>query len=362
MRSKPTLPSEAALLELIATRFATRRRDVRIGVGDDAAVVRLGGDAVLTTDTLVEDVDFRATSDPHALGRKALAASLSDLAAMGAAPAFALLTLGLPRATPPAFLEGILDGFGEIAAEYQVAIVGGDLTSSATAFLSVTAVGRPAGLRVLTRSGASAGDVLFVSGTLGAAAGGLALLEAGYRVSSSGTLTNPAGRRLVAPPAADLVRLIRHQTSPRPMVELGQALAEGDTAPVASAAMDLSDGLARDLHRLCRASGCGAAVDLARLPVDSTLEELPAGIALEPRAAALFGGEDFGLLFTVPKKRLAAVERLAARFALRAIGEMTPGSSVVVRGGARTEPLPDAGFDHFESGEPDPAARTRKPR
>jgi thiamine-monophosphate kinase len=115
------------------------------------------------------------------------------------------------------------------------------------------------------------------------------------------------------------------------MIELGQALAEGDAASVASAAMDLSDGLARDLHRLCRASGCGAAVDLARVPVDSTLEELPAGIALEPRAAALFGGEDFGLLFTVPKKRLAAVERLAARFALRAIGEMTPGASVVVR-------------------------------
>ena len=128
------------------------------------------------------------------------------------------------------------------------------------------------------------------------------------------------------------------------MVDLGRALAEG---PLASAGIDLSDGLARDLHRLCKASGVGATIDLAALPVDSALPRLARLTGLEPQAAALYGGEDFGLLFAVPGHRVASVERLAGRFAVRRIGSLDESLRVVILAGGQAAPLPDAGFDHF---------------
>jgi thiamine-monophosphate kinase len=133
------------------------------------------------------------------------------------------------------------------------------------------------------------------------------------------------------------------------MVELGRVLADGR---LASAAIDLSDGLARDLHRLCRASNTGAIVERKLLPKDSALFELPKDVPLAPLTAALFGGEDFGLLFTVPKRRLAAVERLAGRFALRRIGVVTRSREVLLASEGGTSPLPDEGFDHFAVSSP----------
>jgi thiamine-monophosphate kinase len=269
--------------------------------------------------------------------------NLSDLAAMGARPLWAVLALGLPKRTAPDWLDALATGVKEAAAEHGVVIVGGDLSASTKIFVAVTALG--AGPETpLTRSGAEPGDALFVSGTLGAAAAGLRLLEKGYRLSAERVALDPKGKRVPASRALEIARLIRHQIDPRPQLELGSVLA---ASGLASAAIDVSDGLARDLYRLCRASDVGATVDASLLPVDSALADLGPVAGLDPLAAALYGGEDFGLLFTVPKRRLAAVEGLAGRFALRRLGTIDDGAGVrLVRDGRRS-PLPDAGFDHF---------------
>lgn len=343
MRKAAGLPPENAIVARLAALFATRRRDVKVGIGDDAAVVVAPERLAVTTDVLLEDHDFRRDADPRRLGRKAMNVNLSDLAAVGAKPLWAVLALGLPKSTATEWLDALATGVKEAASEFGVAVVGGDLGASQRILVAVTAMGQ-APASPLTRAGAEPGDALFVSGTLGAAAAGLRLLEKGYRLSAERAALDPRGRRVAAPRAQEVARLIRHQVDPRPQIELGSILAAG---PLASAAIDVSDGLARDLYRLCRASDVGATVDASRLPVDSALADLGELAGLDPLAAALYGGEDFGLLFTVPKRRLEKVESLAGRFALRRIGTIDDGAGVrLVRDGRRA-PLADAGFDHF---------------
>lgn len=337
------LPAETDLLRRFERLFATRRRDVKVGVGDDAAVLAAPPSLAVSTDALVEGEDFTPRADPYLVGRKALNVNLSDLAAMGAAPLHALLTLGLPRETPLEWLDGFLDGFRAAAREQGVVVVGGDLSASLERFASVTVLGRVPEEGPLRRGGAKPGDELWLSGTLGAAAAGLALVLRGYRRDREGRVTAPRGRRVSPARRDEVARLLRHQLDPRPMVDLGRALAEGG---IASAAIDLSDGLARDLHRLCRASGTGASLDRAALPIDSGLTALPA-LSHDPADLALFGGEDYGLLFTVPPERVAAVRKVAGRFAVRRIGLVDGTGKVVVAGADGTAPLPDRGFDHF---------------
>jgi len=338
-----TLPPETDLLRSFERLFATRRRDVRVGVGDDAAVLAAPSSLAVSTDALVEGEDFTGAADPYLVGRKAMNVNLSDLAAMGATPLHALLTLGLPRETPVAWLDGFLDGFRAAAREQAVAIVGGDLTAARERFASVTVLGRVSEEGPLRRGGGGPGDELWVSGTLGAAAAGLSLVLRGYRRDRDGKVTAPRGRRVSPARRDEIARLLRHQLDPRPMVDLGRALAEGG---IASAAIDLSDGLARDLHRLCRASGTGAVVETATLPVDSGLPAL-AELPTSPLDLALFGGEDYGLLFAVPPERLGAMKKLAARFAVRRIGRLDGTSKVLLAEGGAFTSLPDRGFDHF---------------
>jgi len=345
VKRRAGLPPEDAIVARLAAAFATRRRDVKVGIGDDAAVVVSPDRLAVTTDVLLEDHDFRKDADPRRLGRKALNVNLSDLAAVGARPLWAVLALGLPRKTKTEWLDALAAGIKEAASEHGVAVVGGDLSASDKVFVAVTAMGR-APEAPLTRSGAEPGDALYVSGTLGAAAAGLRLLEKGYRLSAERVALDPKGRRVSAPRALEVARLIRHQIDPRPQLVLGATLASGS---LASAAIDVSDGLARDLYRLCRASDVGATVDAGLLPVDSALADFGPLAGLDPLAAGLYGGEDFGLLFTVPKRQLAEVESLSGRFALRRIGTIDDGAGVrLVRDGRRA-PLPDAGFDHFDA-------------
>jgi thiamine-monophosphate kinase len=342
------LPSEDVLVRKFQTLFSTRRRDVLVGIGDDAAVVAGTGRLVATTDALVEGQDFRKDADPRRLGRKAMNVNLSDLAAMGASPLWALLALGLPRRTDPAWLDEFAEGVREAAEEHGVAVVGGDLTASTSFFAAVTALGRAPEKGPLRRDGARPGDVLYVSGTLGSAAAGFLLLEAGYRLTADKKVKTPGRKRLAAPRSTEVARLIRHQIDPRPMLELGRLLAKGRAA---SAAIDLSDGLSRDLHRLCRASGVSATLDLERLPVDTGLTELRGLARLDPLRLALFGGEDYGLLFTVPRRKQALAEQLSARFPIRSIGVMDdrhdPGTAWLRASGGERR-LPDAGWDHFD--------------
>ncbi|MCL4809080.1 MAG: thiamine-phosphate kinase [Thermoanaerobaculia bacterium] len=341
-----SLPPENDLLRRFERLFATRRRDVRVGVGDDAAVLAVPASLAVCTDALVEGEDFTATADPFLVGRKALNVNLSDLAAMGATPLHALLTLGLPRETPEAWLDGFLDGFRAAAREQSVAVVGGDLSASLERFASVTVLGRVPDAGPLRRGGGRPGDELWVSGTLGAAAAGLALVLRGYRRDRDGRVTAPRGSRVSPARRDEIARLLRHQLDPRPMVDLGRAIAE---AGIASAAIDLSDGFARDLHRLCRASGTGASVEREALPVDSGLAMLP-GLPSDPLELALYGGEDYGLLFAVPPERVPAMRKAAARFAVRRVGRLDATSKVVLSEAGRFRPLPDRGFDHFSKG------------
>jgi thiamine-monophosphate kinase len=342
------LPSEDVLVGKLRALFATRRRDVLVGIGDDAAVLTAAGRLVATTDVVVEGHDFRKDADPRRLGRKALNVNLSDLAAMGASPLWALIALGLPRRTDPEWLDAFAEGVREAAQEHGVAIVGGDLSASSLPFAAITALGRAPAKRPIRRDGARAGDTLYVSGTLGSAAAGFLLLEAGYRLAADKSVKGPGRKRLAPPRSTEVARLIRHQIDPRPMVELGRTLAKEG---VVSAAIDLSDGLARDLHRLCRASGLSATLDLSRLPVDTGLKELRSLVRLDPLRLALFGGEDYGLLFTVPRRKTTHADRLSARFAIRPIGVVDrrhdPGTAWLrTPGGERR--LPDAGWDHFD--------------
>ena len=198
-----TLPPETELLRSFERLFATRRRDVRVGVGDDAAVLAAPSALAVCTDALVEGEDFTVAADPYLVGRKAMNVNLSDLAAMGATPLHALLTLGLPRETPVAWLDGFLDGFRAAAREQAVAVVGGDLSAARERFASVTVLGRVADEGPLRRGGGGPGDELWVSGTLGAAAAGLAFVLRGYRRDRDGKVTAPRGSR-VSPARRDV--------------------------------------------------------------------------------------------------------------------------------------------------------------
>jgi len=304
------------------------RRDVLRGVGDDAAVLRppAGQELVAAIDTLVAGRHFLVDSDPVAIGHRALAVNLSDLAAMGATPAWALLALTLPAADED-FLSGFARGFGSLAALHELALVGGDTTSGPLT-ISVQVLGFLPPGAALCRDGAAAGDLVFVSGSVGDAAAGL-LLE-------QGSLAPRAHL------AAEETALRRRLLFPTPRVALGERL-----RGVASACIDISDGLAADAGKLAAASGCGLRLEADELPLSGALTAVcGADAALR---LALTGGDDYELCFTLPPGALAELpDRLAAvGCPVRCVGvlEATPGIRVQRHG--RTLDLPTAGFDHF---------------
>ncbi len=319
---------EFTLIERYFAGRGPRREDVAVGVGDDAAVLRVppGHELVATMDTLVEGVHFLPGTDASELGHKALAVSLSDLAAMGAEPAWTTLALTLPRADAE-WLEAFCDGFFGLAAEHGVELVGGDTTRGPLA-LTVQAEGLvPAGT-ALRRGGARPGDALFVTGTLGDAGLGLELAQ--------GTLA-------VADPHATYLRARFRR--PRPRVREGRLL-----RGLARAAIDVSDGLAADLGHILEASRVAATVELARLPVSAALRA-GAGDDARARRYALGAGEDYELCFSVDP---AAEPRLREAFAgldcgLTRIGAVEPGSGLrIVDPDGRDVALDITGYRHFD--------------
>ncbi len=340
MASQPTVADlgERAIVERIRSLAPAAPGWVAIGMGDDAAVIEPARNAldVLTADTLVEGVHFdRRVAPPDALGHKALAVSLSDLAAMGAEPRAALLSLALPAPLPASDVDALLGGMLALAARHKTALVGGNISRSpGPLVIDLTAVGAVGRRRVLTRSGARPGDALFVSGWIGQAAAGLA----------SCTM-RAAGRTEAAPgatPAACEARFLR----PEPRVRLGLLL--GRTR-AASACIDLSDGLADGLVELCRASGTGVIVDAEAIPIDGETRGWFAGRGEDAVDAACAGGEDYELLFTVPPRRaraFEAVQRLLGGLPCARIGTIAPGAACVLRRGGIDGRLP-RGFAHF---------------
>lgn len=335
---------EEALIRRIERIFPTPPADVRVPIGDDAALVRPAArsDWVLTTDQLVEGIHFRrVTHPPRLLGAKALTVNLSDLACLGADPRWFLLSLFLPRGLPNRFLNEILRGMAGEAKRRGVALVGGNITRSPVLAIDVCLSGvLPRGRRPLLRSGGSAGDLLYVSGTLGGSALGLELLKSGWRWRRGG-----AHRPGAAPwKKAAATRALRLHLSPDPPYQLASLLAR---RRLASAAIDLSDGLSIDLTRLCRASGVGASVLSSALPADPSILRMKG--KAEAARLALHGGEEYQILFAVPPSRRRALERITAGHRFHRIGALAPIRRGIVLEGPRgsTSPLRPEGFDHL---------------
>ncbi len=303
-------------------RRAAARNDVVLGIGDDAALLRVPADRALVVamDTLNAGVHFPRDTAPADIGWKALAVNLSDLAAMGATPAWCTLALSLPQADA-AWLDGFMDGFLELARLQDVALVGGDTTRGPLS-VCVTAHGFVEPDRALRRDAARAGDELWVTGTLGDAAAALAQLQAGGVAD-----------------AALRARLDR----PQPRVAFGRAL-----AGIALACIDVSDGLLQDLGHVCRASGVGAQVDVDALPASAALAVRSSGDTLRGEQAC--GGDDYELCFSAPAGARDAIATVAERLAIAAtrIGRIVEGQGVVALradGGVWTPPR--SGYAHF---------------
>jgi len=318
--------SEFELINRFFRDCGAARADVRLGVGDDAALLACPPDRQLVAalDTLVEGVHFPAGSPPASIGHRVLAVNLSDLAAMGAEPAWALLALTLPRAEAT-WLAEFSEGLCALAREFQVALVGGDTTSGPLcATLQILGFSEPA--TALTRSGGKPGDALFVSGTPGDAAAGLLLEQSRLEVS-----------------AADIAAQLRARfLFPSPRVALGRRL-----RGYASACIDISDGLLGDAAKLARASGCGVELEHEQLPLSFALKHACA--ADRAHALALLGGDDYELLFSVPPARIAALQAdlPPAAWSYTHIGTLVeqPGARVLRNGNVMD--FAHSGFDHF---------------
>jgi len=331
-----------------ASSFIPHPSSLVQGIGDDAAVFKAmsGNDVVVSTDLLVEDVDFRRdTTQPNLLGHKALAVSLSDVAAMGARPLWALLSIGVPDAIwNSEFLDSFYSGFFELANRYAVTLVGGDVSRTPDKIvIDSILVGETPKAGAVFRSGAAPGDQIFVTGFLGDAAAGLRLIERGARLPSR---TDRSAQANSEAEHHRLEYLLLRQLQPEPRVGWGLLLGE---QRLASALIDLSDGLSSDLNHLCAESKVGALIDAAGIPIDPLVTELSGRRALDPLMLALHGGEDFELLFTVKPEMVARLPARVDGVSLTRIGEIKEAAhGVLISEGSRTWNLEPGGWEHFK--------------
>jgi thiamine-monophosphate kinase len=329
---------ERALIERIGRRIPAAPTTLIVGIGDDAAVVASdrGALQVLTTDALVEGIHFeRRFSSPGDIGYKALAVNVSDVAAMGGAARFALLSLMLPAEVTVPEIDELLDGFLELAGILNVAVAGGNITRSpGPLVVDVTVIGAVKPRKILRRSGGRPGDMLYVSGSLGAGAAGLGWLRANGDSPDS------------LPEDGLLAECVQRHRRPEPRARLGALLGRNRAA---SACIDLSDGLADSVRQLAMASGAGARIDARFLPVHPGAAAWFSAQRADAVAESVKGGDDYELLFAVPpnsRGRLKAVHRLSRQVLLNRIGELTAdGDVTLIRDGVPTE-LP-AGYVHF---------------
>jgi thiamine-monophosphate kinase len=333
LRTVTVKTGEDALLGKIARQFAHASRTVAaafpVGIGDDAAIYapRAGCETILTCDWFLEGTHFLRDKHPaDAVGWKCLARAISDVAAMGGVPRCFLLSLALPETHLGPWLDAFLGGLRRASQRFHCALAGGDTTKRRDILINITIIGEvPTGKAVLRR-GARPGDILYVSGRLGEAERGLRLLES---------------RRGLA---GEKDRTLRRHLYPHPRLALGSWLRE---KRLATAMMDLSDGLSSDLPRLCLASGVGARIEASRLPAvqvsaDGQTREI------SPIQLALHGGDDYELLFAVPRRKTKFVPRSLKGVRLTAIGEITRRREIVLaEPGGREVPLKPGGWDPF---------------
>lgn len=376
--------NEFDFIQSLRAQAGSRKHSSRVltGIGDDGCVISQSAnrDLIVTTDLLIEGIDFyRHAAPAQMLGHKALAVSLSDIAAMGARPFWSLLSFGLPAETwQEQFKEEFYDGYFQLADQFGVTLTGGDVSESKSGVIIDSVVlGETANGAAITRSGAQPGDQIYVTGTLGGAAAGLKLIEMGARMDETGLASLPRpGQRNSSPnvdergsssavedcgssptvregvnPAADstelrvITSLLLRQHRPSPRVGWGIILGEEH---LATAMIDISDGLSSDLAHLCQASDVGALIDASSLPIDPDVNTLCGRRALDPLMLALHGGEDFELLFTVRPDDVARLPKRVDGIAIIRVGEITdqPGRIRVVEK-KRVWDLAPGGFEHF---------------
>lgn len=317
--------SEFEFINNIKSRFSLNK------IGDDCAVLPKDAstDLLLTADMLVEDIDFRLEwITPEFLGHKALAISLSDIAAMGGTPTFSMLSLAVPENLwKTDFLERFYDGFNALAARFDVELIGGDISKTHKKLVAdCTVLGDVSTGKAILRSGAKPGEAIFVSGFIGGAAAGLLRLEAGLKFHES----------LPVP----LKHLLFRQLQPLPQIKTANMLREH---ALVTAMLDISDGVSSDLAHLINASGVGSIIDLEKLPIDPAIASLD--LSEEQRLdLALNGGEDFELLFTVDQKYFSAVQDIGFHH----IGEVTANVGIIeLRAAGKSSILTPKGYRHF---------------
>jgi thiamine-monophosphate kinase len=318
---------------------------LKVGIGDDAAVVEVAaGLLAATTDLLVEGVDFLPGESPEAIGRRAFAVNVSDLAAMGARPEFFLLSVGFPRRLGADYALAVVRGALSRATPLEAVLAGGDLSDAPQTVVSIALWGRPEGTP-LTRSGARPGDAVFLSGWPGRAAAGLRLARMTAAFASQGAPPTPHLIGLAPGLEAELTAAYR---DPEPRLEVGCALAR---ERLATAAIDVSDGVGIDAARLARASGVRIVLEGEKLPVAVALAAYCDVESLDPTDLILSGGDDYELLFTAPDGAGAALDALAARtgVALRRVGACHEGSGAAIAERAGERDVSGLGFDHLDA-------------
>ena len=347
--------TEAELIARIQEHLPPAPAWLVVGIGDDAAVVEPERNRldVLSVDALVEGVHFdRAFTPPDAVGHRALAVNLSDLAAMGATPRLALLSLALPPALSIAEFDGLIAGLTALAARHRLHVAGGNLTRSpGPLVLDVTMAGTVKRRGSLLRRGARPGDDLYVSGTIGAAAAGLEMLKAGRSATTEGTATN-RGHGTIEQPCPPLTSVssvvepcIRRYLYPEPRVRLGLMMGRNRAA---AACMDLSDGLADAVQQLAGASGVGAVIEGDAVPIEPEARRWFETNGTDAVPAAIAGGDDYELLLAVrprTRRRFLAAQR-GSDVPVSRIGTCTADPAVLLRHGGACRPLP-RGYTHF---------------
>lgn len=316
---------ERELLTAIRKEFSKSSKKLSVGIGDDAAVIKIQDThLIVTKDMLVEDTHFMAAlHPPFFLGRKSLNVNLSDVAAMGGKSKYAFLGIALPSRTRPGWVEEYFSGFKSAAEESGVILAGGDVSRSKKITISVTVIGE--GKTIIRRNGGKPGHLLFVSGTLGDSRQGLLLLKKGYKLEDDRT----------ADP------LLRAFLDPVPQVSIAQSLTR---ARLPSSMIDVSDGLAMDLLNLCQECGCGAEIDQASLPLSFEL----CYWQRRPYDFALHGGEDYQLLFSIPAAKIRGLTSLQEKYKITCIGRLVErkGLYLIDRQGKERD-LQVKGFEHF---------------
>jgi thiamine-monophosphate kinase len=302
-------------------------------IGDDAAVLPAGGPFAVTVDSQIAGVHFTPDLDPARLARRLLAVNLSDLAAMGARPAYAFLALSAsPGFDHRRFFRALLAA----CRRASLHLAGGDLATSPHTVATLTLLGtKPPEGRWLHRAGAAPGHTVWLGGTVGESAAGGLLIARGARLHAR-SIDLPPG--LPAALQAPARRALRRHLQPTPQIDLGLWLGRQPEG----AALDVSDGVARDLHRLCRESAAGAVIEAEEIPLAAHFHSLCETLKIDPLELALGGGEDYVLLFTLPPDLVPP-----ARFACRAVGRITRKKQIGLRQAGAVRPLPPLGWDHL---------------